>query len=201
LPDRTFQIQLTDHGLVVEFVPGKDELPDLPSCAEELERRIKNFMRLDRLLHTIQQQREAEKLAIAGLVGKRARYVRYLKRHRKIGIFLKRFEYLLDPLRVRLAGDNEDVFDRVVDRGLVCRIVLPADEETKDDVAETVLEFVKRFDGQADIYDRMGLETFVRESLLTSLAKERQIPLSGTRGRIISMVVYDDVSKVTRPKP
>ncbi len=193
---KTFSVRLPENNIVIEYTPGKGEIPDVFSSANEIERRVKNFLRLDKLVHTIESQREAEKLAIIELVGKRARYIRSLKRRRKIGIFYNRFNYDLNLLRERLGKQNEDVFDETVDCGLVARLILPSNEHDKDDVAAVVMEFAERYDGQVDIYDH--LENFVREDLLRKRAIEREVPLSGTRTPVINMRVYDESTRQSK---
>jgi len=191
LADKTFSVALPEHNLVIEFVPGRNELPELSAVGEELERRIRRLMRLDKLLKTTEQQREAEKLAIYQLVGKRVCYIHHRGLRRKVGFFVNRFYYVLDRLRQALGKPNLDIFDDVVDRGLVARIILPADEETKADVGRAIIEFVSDRRGVAVIYERVGLETFVREEELTRKARERRISLAGTREPVVNAVIYD----------
>lgn len=194
---KTFSVRLPESNLVIDYVPGRGEIPNFSDSSDELERRVKNFLRLDKLSETIASQREAEKLAIIKIVGQRARYIHFLKRKRKIGIFYNRFDYDLNALREKLGKENEDIFDETVDRGLVARLILPADERTKNDVGALIIEFSERYDGQAEIYD--FLETFIREDLLRRRAAEREIPLSGIRQPVINMRVYNE-KPTSQPK-
>lgn len=193
---KTFSVRLPENNLAINFVPGDGEIPDLVNCAEELEKRTKNFLRLDKLIQTLEDQREQEKLAIVGLIGKRARYIHYPKRKRKIGIFYNRFSYDLVALQERLGEKNKDVFDKTVVRGVVIRLILPADEETKNDVSGMAIKFAERYKGKAEVYER--LEPFVREDQLKQLASKRKIPLAGTRHPVINMRVYDESTRQSK---